>query len=615
MRETPSLLTGPVKTVLREQSVPMAVGIVFMIIVNVVDTYWAAQLGTAELAAMSFAFPVIGVILNVGVGLMIGTSVAVSRVLGQGDTRAARTLSTHAVWLGLALVTGVSGLGLMTQGPLFRALGAPEALMPYILSYMTLWYAAAVAFVVPMMANGVLRAHGDAKTPRNLMILAAVINAVLDPLFIFGAGPIPAMGLEGAAIATGVSRAIGGVYAFGVLIRRRSVAFELPRLTPMWASWKRILSVGIPATITNVLAPVATAMLTAIVATFGPNAVAAYGIGARVEALILIGPIALSSGLSPFIGQNWGAHLLGRVREGFRVAAQFSALWGVGAWLLLLPLAPWIALAFTDDPDVTRGVVQYLRIVPLGYAPYGVLLMVTSAFNALDQATRSTVLSILRSIVFAVPLAWVFSQFTGITGVFAGLALGSALAGWAGMYWIRSMLRSPDWQPMEEGASLCDKDAVHAVVEAAPTAYREPLIKLVRTMAGLDHVALRKHQGEAIGFFADERQLGHLHATGYVDLPLPVELGDVLLAEGHVTPHRMHDGCGWYTYRVQAPVDVAHAEWLLRVAHCLFEMVREGEEGPHVHAELPGLHLTPASEAAMRQAARRVLNQAASRAP
>jgi len=210
---------------------------------------------------------------------------------------------------------------------------------------------------------------------------------------------------------------------------------------------------------------------------------------------------------------------------------------------------------------------------------------------------------------------WMFSQFTGITGVFAGLALGSALAGWAGMYWIRSMLRSPDWQPMEEGASLCDKDAVHAVVEAAPTAYREPLIKLVRTMAGLDHVALRKHQGEAIGFFADERQLGHLHATGYVDLPLPVELGDVLLAEGHVTPHRMHDGCGWYTYRVQAPVDGARAEGLLRVAHGLYEMVREGEEGPHVHAERPGLHLTPASEAAMRQAARRVLNQAASRAP
>ena len=110
-----------------------------------------------------------------------------------------------------------------------------------------------------------------------------------------------------------------------------------------------VLRVGIPASITNVLGPVATAMLTAIVATHGSAAVAAYGIGARVESLVLIAPVALSSGLSPFIGQNWGAHLEARVAKGFQLALNFSILWGLGAFLVLLAAAPQIAAVFSEE--------------------------------------------------------------------------------------------------------------------------------------------------------------------------------------------------------------------------------------------------------------------------
>jgi len=153
------LLTEPVGRTLWQQSAPMAVGIIFMLMVNLIDTYWVSFLGTEELAAMSFAFPVIGVVLNISLGLMIGTSVAVSRILGAGDRQTAARLSTHAILLGLIIATIVCGAGIVTIRPLFALLGAEAELLPYIGQYMFIWYIGAVALVVPMLVNGILRAH------------------------------------------------------------------------------------------------------------------------------------------------------------------------------------------------------------------------------------------------------------------------------------------------------------------------------------------------------------------------------------------------------------------------------------------------------------------------
>ena len=182
------LLNGDISKTLFRQSYPMALGIVFMIVVNLIDTYWASQLGTDELAAMSFSFPVIGVVINISLGLMIGTSITIARVVGAGDDEQAKKMATNAIYLGLFIVAVVSGLGLLTQEHLFRALGAPEHLLHVenpdgsqgqglLLRYMSIWYLGSLVLLVPMMINGVLRATGDAKTPMNVMMFAAIGNA------------------------------------------------------------------------------------------------------------------------------------------------------------------------------------------------------------------------------------------------------------------------------------------------------------------------------------------------------------------------------------------------------------------------------------------------------
>jgi putative MATE family efflux protein len=599
---THSLLDGPVGRVLWEQSVPMAVGVVFMLAVNLIDTYWAAQLGTDELAAMSFAFPIIGIVMNVSIGLMIGTSVAVARVVGAGDLPVAKRIAAHAIFLGIGVVVLVTGLGLATQDATFRALGAPETLLPVIDGYMRIWYFGAAFLVVPMMLNGVLRAHGDAKTPRNMMMLSAVFNAVLDPLFIFGAGPVPAMGLEGAALATAAARALTFVYAGWIALRGGLLDLHLPSLSDLIDSWTRVLQVGVPAAMTNVLGPIATALLTAIVATFGASAVAAYGIGARVEALLLIAPMALSSGLSPFVGQNWGAHLEDRVREGFRLSVRFCIAWGTGALLILLVTAPYIAAVFSDDPEVQQHIVSYLRIVPFGYGGYGAMMMVSSSFNAMDHALRSTVLSVLRSIVFAVPIAWMGSMVAGIEGVFFGLVAGSLLAALVGLRWMRMFLDPT--QPIRLDNAQIDDGGAFLVERSTPDT-QAAMRTLVDTLLALEAVELHQVRSDAVGFYSGNRQIGHIHPAGHMDLALPREIGELLVKQKMLEHHRLHDNAGWYSRQLVTSHDVRQSQWVLRLAHALFEIWKRGVDHEISKQELAALNLPEGAAEAITTAAAR----------
>lgn len=566
---TQNLRDGPVGSTLRALSVPMATGVVFMLAVNLIDTYWASQLGTDALAAMSFAFPVIGVVLNISLGLMIGVSVAVSRVVGSGDLAEGRQLATDSLWLGLGIVGVVTAIGLLTIDPVFTLLGAGPELLPAIHGYMQIWYLSAFFLVVPMMLNGVLRAHGDAMTARNVMILSAIFNGVLDPLLIFGAGPVPALGLQGAAAATGLSRAFAFVYALYVAHQAKTLAYTLPAATRFLDSTRTILRVGIPATLTNVLGPVATAVITAIVAFEGASAVAGYGIGARIDALLLIPPIALSSGLSPFIGQNWGANLPARVQEAFRVSVQFSVAWGGVAAVGMLFGAPYVAAVFSDDPAVVEATVTYLRIVPLGYAAYGALMMVSSAFNAVDHASRATVLSALRSLVLAVPFALAGSAF-GLPGIFAGLGIASVLAALLALRWMRVFFAEA---PRVEAAS--PTDAAFLLEGTAPE-QRPATEALIAHLKRLG-VELHRTRRNAVGFYVGDREVGHIHPSGHVDLPLPPPIGDLLVRRGELVHHRMAES-GWYSHGLQTVEDTGFAEWVLSLATVLERMARVGED-------------------------------------
>ncbi len=422
---------------------PMAAGIVAIMFFNIVDTFWVGRLGPEALAAMGFTFPITFVLKSVTIGLGIGITATISRVLGSGDGDRVRSLTTDSLLLGLLVVAAISVSGLAGMNPLFRLLGAPPGLMGLIRSYMVPWFAGIGLLVVPMMGNSAIRATGDTKTPALIMILAGCINAVFDPFLIFGLGPFPALGLQGAAVASVCSWAVALAASTWILgWRLKMLRPRIPHPRQVWESWKPVLAIGVPAAGTNLLAPLTIGYVTRLVAEHSTRAVAGFGVATRIQSMALIGLMAMGAAMTPFIGQNFGAGSWHRIREAVRAGAIFCLAWGAGSLLILASLAPLLMGLFTRDATVIAAGVLFLRIVPLSHWAVGVGLLAGSVFNALGKPLNAAGLVILRLLGLAVPLAWLGSRLLGITGIFGALALANILGAAVAWLWVQHFLRT-----------------------------------------------------------------------------------------------------------------------------------------------------------------------------
>ncbi|WP_226667764.1 MATE family efflux transporter [Microbulbifer aggregans] len=438
--KTPSLLDGSVAGHLQRLALPMVWGILATMSFNVVDTYFVAQLGDAPLAAMSFTFPVVMVVNALAIGLGAGTSSAVARAYGAGDMSRVKRLVTDATLLALVIAIAVSVIGMSTIDPLFRMLGAQDSLLPLIRDYMATWYLGAIFAVVPTVALSALRAIGNSALTGRIMIGVALLNLVIDPILIFGLLGFPRLELQGAALATVTARAISFCLAFYFLARKEQIL-----AAPVWQwsvvrdSWRNMLAVGLPAMATNVIIPMSGGVVVALVAVHGADAVAGLGVAMRIEPVALIVFYALSAVVGPFLGQNAGAGLHGRLAETLSILARFCVTFGVGLALVLFFIGGPVASLFSDSPQVLAVAVAYLSLVPFSYAGYGFVMSANAAFNGLGHPLPGTLISFLRVLGLYLPLAWLGNKFWGIQGLFmatviSNLVLGAVAYGWLKKY-------------------------------------------------------------------------------------------------------------------------------------------------------------------------------------
>ena len=430
-----SLTKGPVAPTLARLSLPMVFGLFSVIAFNLADTFFVAQLGAQPLAAMSFTFPVVLLLMGVAMGLGTGTTSVLSRAIGAGHPERVRRLASDSLSLALLSVCVVAGVGMLSIDPLFVLLGAPPDVLPLIRSYMLIWYPGMVFLVVPMVANASIRASGDTRMPAMIMVGGTLTNVLLDPLFIFGMWGFPRMGLEGAAVATVIARAGTMVASLAILhFRDRLLDFRPPRLRDVWDSWKGIGHIALPATATNIAEPVALATVTRLVAGYGPDAVAAWGAGSRLAAFTLIPVFALGSGLVPFVGQNWGAGLVQRVTEARRYGFIFAFVWGLAAWGILYAAARPLAMLFSAEAAVIEFLVVFMRVMPLGFALYGVFSVSEETLNAIGRPLAATLQTVVHMFLFYIPLAYFGSHVMAWPGLMGGLALADSLGGLFGLY-------------------------------------------------------------------------------------------------------------------------------------------------------------------------------------
>ncbi len=423
------LLSEPVGQTLINLTRPMILGMIAVVLFNVVDTAYAGALGPSALAAIGFTFPMTFVCTSLCLGLGVGITAAVSRASGRGDASGVSRVARHGLLIAPTFVAVLAAAGLATIDPLFTLLGAPADLLPLIRSYMVPWYSGVALLTIPMSSNGVLRALGDARTPAAIMIMAALINLVLDPLFIFGFGPFPRLGLRGAALVTVFAWIISAVVSLAVLRTRAVLRGASAAGENLLGSAREILHVGLPAAGTQMLTPLALAIVTRILSESGPDAVAGFVVGARVESLAMVGATALSSAVTPFAGQNSAAGFERRLSLAMRWCWRACVTYGAAVAVALALLATPVSGLFTDDPSVAYWVKLYLWIVPISYALYAFTLASGALLNGIRRPLAAAGLVGFRSFALMVPACWIGAQSFGVVGAFAGILFTNLIAG------------------------------------------------------------------------------------------------------------------------------------------------------------------------------------------
>ena len=425
---TYNLVDGSVQRSLIRMTTPMIIGMLALFTFQLVDTWFISFLGTESLTAISFTFPVTFTVMSLAIGLGIGASAVVAKALGSSQFEKAKEAATVINYISLILACLVVIISWILMEDIFTLMGANDRLLIPIRDYMVVWLPGSVLVVCIMTSNSILRGYGDTKTPSILMAAAAFSNALLDPLFIFGIGPFPELGIQGAALATVISWMLGFCYLFYLLVfKMELVSRSLPNKTTLKNSGLDMLSIGVPAAGANMMTPLAAGIMTAIAAGFGDSTVAAFGVGARIEPIATLLVLAISSSLPPLISQNYGAGRLDRIKEAYRIATRFILVWQLIIYLLLAIGAGILASIFSEDPEVVEAIKLFVWIMPLGYGLQGIIILTNSSLNALHRPLNALILSIARFFVFYVPLAYVGSVYFGLYGFFAGAVCGNLL--------------------------------------------------------------------------------------------------------------------------------------------------------------------------------------------
>ena len=349
---------GPVHTHLVKLTGYMLMGFVSIMAAALIETIYIGIVGTNELAALSFTFPLLMVMQGVSMGLGIGASSVVARTMGTGNKEKARRLITHCFIMVITLILAISAIVYVYLEPFFNLLGAQPHILPLAVDYMTIWLLGMPFFAIAFVGSTLMRAAGEAVTPGYLMTIGSALHIVIAPFFIFGLAGAPELGLEGAALGFVLARTVSFVlYTYYIVFRDRLM---LASLTGLLTSCREILHVGLPAVASNLIAPVSMSIITRLLAGHGAEVVAGYGVASRIESIAMMIIIALSMSVAPFVGQNWGAGHYDRVKTALSLCNRFSLSWGLFAFVMMILFGEFIVSLINSDPLVVGPAALYL---------------------------------------------------------------------------------------------------------------------------------------------------------------------------------------------------------------------------------------------------------------
>ncbi|MDC7241243.1 MAG: MATE family efflux transporter [Spirochaetales bacterium] len=429
IRNKDEILSGEITPLLLKLGLPGALGLFLQNSFNLVDRFFVSRLGEEELGAVGVAFVIQSLIIALGGGLSSGLRSHSSRSAGADRLESIREGARQGFLLVLSMGVLIPLAGALVT-PLFYSLITPDqGVHKAAVAYTNIILAGAFFQLFSLYGNSLLRGIGEMKMPVRLLVFSIGLNALLDPLFIFGWGIVPAMDVEGAALATVLSKGVSVVLLLRVLLREGVLDLKgLFRTRLDGETFRSVAKVGFPSMFNRSLSSLSSGFVYALIAPWGTGITAAYTVCFTFRRLILIPSHGFSGGAMTVMGVNNGAGQYGRSRRVYLTNAGVTALVLAPLTLLLMIFArPLLGLMLESGETIEQGVLM-LRLLAPGYIFIALRTASSGGLNSLGEGTKAMAVTVAQSVVLSIPLGWVGSRLFGLPGLWGGLTLGYVLA-------------------------------------------------------------------------------------------------------------------------------------------------------------------------------------------
>ena len=429
--DTQDYTSGSIDKAILLLSIPMILEMSMESLFAVVDVYYVSQLNDNDaVATVGLTESVLTLIYSLAMGLSMGATAMVARRVGERDIKAAQVAAMQAIYIGLGLSLLITIAGVLFSEDILRLMGASETLIANNAGYTRWMFTGNITIMLLFLINGVFRGAGNASIAMRALLLANGLNIILDPIFIFGFGPIPAYGVEGAAIATNIGRGIGVIFQLYHLLKGKSlIKLHAANSAILWDIIWRLIKVSAGGTGQFLIGSASWIFLVRILSDFGSTAVAGYTIAIRIIVFAILPAWGMANAAATLVGQNLGAGHPERAEKSVWRTAFFNMVFLAFVTLVFFNLAPHIIPLFTNDEEVLRNGIECLKIVSVGYIFYAYGMVVGQSFNGAGDTRTPTLVSFFGFWVFQIPMAYALANWfgAGTTGVFSAIPIAESL--------------------------------------------------------------------------------------------------------------------------------------------------------------------------------------------
>jgi putative MATE family efflux protein len=418
-------------------SIPMILEMSLEGIFAVVDMIYISRLHDNDaIATVGLTESMLSLIYSIAMGLSIGATAMVARRVGEKDIKAARVAAMQSIYIGLVFSLMVSVVGFFYSDDLLRAMGGSEQLIANNVGYTKWMLIGNLPIVFLFLINGIFRGAGDASIALRSVLLANALNILLGPIFIFGFGPVPALGVEGAAIGTTIGRGIGVLYQVYYLLKGRGVIkINLENVVVKWTIISGLIKVSAGGTGQFLIGSASWIFLMRIMSEFGSAAQAGYVIAIRIIIFAILPAWGMSNAAATLVGQNLGAGQPDRAEKSVWRAAFLNMLFMGLVTILSFTLATPVLQFFTQDEVTLRNGILCLQIVCLGYIFYAYGMVINQSFNGAGDTRTPIIISFFGFWIFQIPVAYALATWlkVGPVGVYTAIAIAESLMAVAGI--------------------------------------------------------------------------------------------------------------------------------------------------------------------------------------